>query len=301
MQHRLLEHHENKHEEGSFAGADGAKNNRHRDIGNMGHISDQHANAGGRLHQLVHGGFPTRFRAKLIERAALDLDPQTLLLTMILVVLLAAGGCLLILLQDRKQTAMLWMAVAAVLVCVAVIGRVALPFLVGVAFVNSALLISFGLIWTAFRSLRDRPPQPVVIILPAAIWLGLCFVPEFRANMDLRIGLGLLLLLIPIGLATHELWLKRQGSRIIRWPVLAVLGIQVVLMLQRAVRSLVWPDVAYAPFEAAPGFDVMMIDVMTIMLVLSFSMIAFVKDQSVSATEAAITAAAVVSLPNHRW
>jgi len=60
---------------------------------------------------------------------------------MILVVLLAAGGCLLILLQDRKQTAMLWMAVAAVLVCVAVIGRVALPFLVGVAFVNSALLI----------------------------------------------------------------------------------------------------------------------------------------------------------------
>ena len=211
----------------------------------------------------------------------MDLDPQTLLLAMLLVVLLAAGACFLIWLQDRKQTAMLWMASSAVLICVAVIGRATLPFLAGVASTNSMLLISFGLSWTAFRSLRDQPPRMGVVILPVVIWLGLCLVPEFMANLDLRVGLGLLLLLIPVGLTARELWLKGQGSRIIRWPVLTVLGIQVVLMLHRAVRSLVWPNVAYAPFEMAPGFEVMMLDLMTITLTFSFSVIAFVKDQSV--------------------
>ncbi len=211
----------------------------------------------------------------------LNLDPQTLLMAMVFVTLLTAGGSLLVWLQDRQQIEVFWIAASGVLMSLAMIGRATLPLLAGVAFTNFALLFSFGFFWTAFRYLRGFQPQSIVIITPILIWLGLYFIPEFRASLDLRVGLSLLLLLIPMSLTLHELWLTPQGSAVIRWPVLVILGLQLIIMLQRAVRSLVWPRISYASFEAVPGFDILIIDLTVIMLVGNFSMIALVKEKTV--------------------
>ena len=210
------------------------------------------------------------------------LDPQTLLLSMSLVVFLTAGVCFLIWLQDRKQVAMFLMASSALLNGAAMIGRIELPFLAAVAIPIPMLLISFSMIWTAFRSLRNRPPKIAVTIVLVVIWLGLCCVPAFRAKLDLRIGCALLLLLIPIGLALRELWLKPHGSSTIRGLVLTILGLQAVLMLRRAFCSLVWPHLTYASIETVPQFPLVFIDFMVITLVFSFAMITLVKDKSVN-------------------
>ncbi len=155
---------------------------------------------------------------------------------MLFVVLLTAGACLLTWLQDRRQPAMLWMAAACALGSGGIIGRAALPLLPAIALGNCAVLAALGLIWTACQSLRDRPPRPALVILPAVLWLGLFTIPGFREDSDLRIILACLLSLGPIGLAARELWLIDRHATVIRWSLLALLGLQ-----SGTSRSRAWP------------------------------------------------------------
>src|SRR5271168_5099048 len=101
----------------------------------------------------------------------MTLDPQTLLFAMLFVIALVGGACLPIWVQDREQTSILWLASAAALFCTGMISRVALPFVPAIALSNSLVLISNGFIWTACRSLRKELPRPILIGLPALIWL----------------------------------------------------------------------------------------------------------------------------------
>lgn len=188
---------------------------------------------------------------------------------------------MLVWLQDRKQTEVFWIAISDALIALAMLGRVTLPFLVAVVIVNIAISFSFGLVWTSFRSLRGRRPRADLILLPAMIWFGCYLIPVFRSDSNLRIGLSLLLLLIPVSLTARELWLMRDSSPIIRWPVFVVLVLQLLLMFQRSVRFLVWPGIAHLSFEAVPGFDMLMIDLIFIMSICNFSVIAMVKDKTV--------------------
>ncbi len=209
------------------------------------------------------------------------LDPPTLLLTMLLVVSMTGAGCWLVWLQDRRQEALLWMGLAVLFIALAMAGRAALAFMPGVIFATSGLLLGFGLIWTAFRALNNHPPEPAVIFLPILIWLGLCFSPAFRTHMALRISLGIFLSLIPLSLAMGELWRTRLNAQILRRAVLLVMAAEILLLLQRAVRSLIWPHVVSARFEAAPGFKVLMLDLMGFILILGASIIALAQDQTV--------------------
>ena len=193
---------------------------------------------------------------------------------------LIAGACFLIWVQDQKQTPILLMAGGATLTCMAVLSRVMMPFGVGIAFMNTAFLIGFGLIWTAYRSLREQPPLPAGIILPAVIWLGVCLVPAVREIPQLRLGIGVSLLLIPIGLTVHELWLNRSASPIIRGATLIWLSLQTIVMLQRAIHSLLLPHFAFGMIVAIPSFGMIMFDIMIIMLILSFSLITLMKERS---------------------
>jgi diguanylate cyclase (GGDEF)-like protein len=155
-----------------------------------------------------------------------------------------------------------------------------MPLGAGVAFMNTAFLIGLGLIWTAYRSLREKPSLSVGIILPAVIWLGLCLIPAVRELPQLRLGIGVPLLLIPISLTARELWLNRSASQIIRRATLLLLGLQVIVMLHRAIRSLLWPNLAFGIFVTVPSFGMIMFDIMMIILILSFSLMALLKDRS---------------------
>ncbi|HEY1857960.1 MAG TPA: GGDEF domain-containing protein [Acidocella sp.] len=200
---------------------------------------------------------------------------------MLFVVLLTAVACFLAWLQDRKQTVPMWMALAAVLLGLALVGRMLAAFLPGIILSPSLLLTSFGLIWTAGRCLRDLPPRPLAIFLPVIVWLTLCCFPWFRDEQNLRLGSGLLLLVLPFSLLARELWLKADAPPLMRWLLLAIVGFQIIYMLQAGVRALLfWPHVVYMPFQQIPGFSRMMLDIIAVMVVLSFGLMTIEKDQS---------------------
>ena len=202
-----------------------------------------------------------------------------LMLAMVFVTCLTAGGCLLTWLQDRRRRPVLCIGISSFLSGAAIVTRAALPFEIGVVVTDPMLLVSFSLIWAAFRTLRGGPPEPSVIVLLPLLWVGLCFSPVFRAHMELRIGLGLLLGLIPVSLAAQEIWGLRSASGFIRLPLLGVMGFQMALMAQRAARSLLRPQFIEAPMTQVPGFNVLMFDLLGLMTVVSFSVISLVRDE----------------------
>jgi hypothetical protein len=229
------------------------------------------------------------------------LDPLTLLFSVVLVVTLTTGAYLVTWLQDRRETAMLWMAASALLGSAGLIARVALPPLLAIAIGNCAILIALGLIWTACRRLRGHPPRLVLIILPPAIWLGLCGLPEFTADLNLRIVATCTLALGPIGLAIAEMWHLPRDEAVARWWVMAVLALQAVEMFGQAVASLIWPHHAQQEhFESATDFKLVMIDALSFILLLAFGMIALVKERLKRRYRDAARLDAITGLGN-RW
>jgi len=211
-----------------------------------------------------------------------------LMLAMVFVTCLTAGGCLLTWLQDRRRRPVLCIGISSFLSGAAIVTRAALPFEIGVVVTDPMLLVSFSLIWTAFRTLRGRPPEPSVLVLLPLLWVGLCFSPVFRAHMELRIGLGLMLGLIPVSLAAQEIWGLSRASAFIRVPLLAVMVFQMALMARRAVRSLIWPQFDAAPMAQVPGFNVLLFDLLGLMTILSFSIISLVRDEELRRAGAGI-------------
>jgi diguanylate cyclase (GGDEF)-like protein len=210
----------------------------------------------------------------------MTLDPQTLLFAMLLVIALVGGACLPIWVQDREQTSILWLASAAALFCIGMVSRVALPFVPAIALSNSLVLVSNGFIWTACRSLRKELPRPVVLGLPVLLWLCLCLIPGFRANVDLRIGLLGILALGQLGLGMREIWLLELGTTIIRLWVLTLLGIQAIVTLARSIPALLWPHVTYVPFAAIPGIVLTMVDAVAFTLLFGVGLITLNKELS---------------------
>ena len=208
------------------------------------------------------------------------LDPQTLLSAILFVVLWTGVISFLAWLQDRRQTVPMWMSLAALLLAAALFSRLFTPLVLGMLVSPALMLTSFGLIWTAGRCLRDLRPRRLVVFLPAIVWLTLCFFPWFRHNQNIRIGCGMFLLLLPISLLARELWLKADASPIMRWLLLALVAFQIIYMSQAGIRAfLFWPHV-YVPFQQLPGFSRMMLDVIAVMVVMSFGLMTMAKDQS---------------------
>jgi diguanylate cyclase (GGDEF)-like protein len=211
----------------------------------------------------------------------MDLNPQTVLSVMLFVGFLTGGASCLAWLQDRKQTVPMWMALAMMLLVLALVSRLLIPFLPGTILSPSLLLTSFGLIWTAGRRLRNLPPLPLVIFSPVIVWLTLCCFPWFRDDQNLHVGFGLFLLLLPISLLGRELWLRAEASPVMRWSLLTIIGLQIVYMFQAGVRAfLILPHGHEMPFQLLPGFAPMMLDLIAIMVVFSFGMMAIAKEQS---------------------
>jgi diguanylate cyclase (GGDEF)-like protein len=208
------------------------------------------------------------------------LDPKTLLLAMLLVVSLLGAACVPMWLQDRSQKVVLWMTAACMLFCLGMVGRVALPFLPAIALGNALVFFAYGMIWSGCRALRLRPPRRDLLGVPAAIWLGLCLIPAFRDNIDLRISISGLMIVAQILVTMRELWLMGPGARIIRAWLLLLFGFQALMTLWRALPLMFYAHTGNTSFNAMPGIVPTIIGALIFTIPLTFGLIALSKELS---------------------
>ncbi len=204
----------------------------------------------------------------------------TLLPNTLIVMLLAGLGWLPIWMQNPRRKTIALAILAAGIFCVALAGRVMLPFLPGIITGNGGILIAWGLIWTACRGFRGKRERVSLILAPALVWAGLCFMPWFQAAVSWRISIAGLLILVPLGLAAREIYLLRQGSLGIRVWTLAILGIQAVLVVGRSIWALSLPAAAAGSFWAIPDVQRMLLVCSGFALLLGPGLVALEKELS---------------------
>ena len=205
---------------------------------------------------------------------------HVLFLVMLSVTVLVALAWLPLWLQDRQHKAVFWSMIAALTFGCSMICRVTLPFLPAIAIANAGILIAHGLIWIACRSLRKRPPALGLIVTPAIIWLGLCLVRPFQADVNLRMFVFGLIAAFLNGLAMREVWLIKRGSPVVKGWLLGLLGIEVIVKLAWAIWALTQPVGKGMVFSTIPGFIPMLASITGFILLLGPALVALDKELS---------------------
>ena len=187
-------------------------------------------------------------------------------------VLLALGGTFVVLwLRERESPWLLWWGA---------------PFLAGsgaitlyvrtdwrtdpwsILFGNLALIMALGCLWMGIRLFQRQPAPWRWLTAIAALWVALCLVPPFMANVGARIAVVSLIYAAISALAARDLWLGR-GDALRSRPLLAGAFMSfAALLLARAAVS------GFAPFPWGAGpVDAFWLAVYT-WLVLSHAMLA---------------------------
>jgi diguanylate cyclase (GGDEF)-like protein len=119
----------------------------------------------------------------------MGLDGQTLFVT--LVVTSAFAGLLLlwVWLQNKPVRALEWWGLAYLLASLGMTlaafrGR--WPDRVTIDVANGLVFAGYGLMWTGARAFSARRPGLVLSLVPAAIWLIACQIPDFYASLSAR-------------------------------------------------------------------------------------------------------------------
>jgi len=228
------------------------------------------------------------------------LDPSTLLVTMLLVILLTSTSYVVVWLQDRRETALLWMTASALLGAMFFATRVLLPSMPAIILANPGVFGGIGCTWMACRVIRGQRALPWVLLIPGAIWLGLSCIPGFLAQTELRLAAANLIAAILFGLALRELWHIDEGNLVARWWVFGILAAQGLGCLMRGVAALLWPVPGQTDLELIQGFTLMALSAMGFMLLMSFGMIALVKERSDRRYKQAAVMDALTGLGNRR-
>lgn len=167
----------------------------------------------------------------------LQLDSFTILVAGCSLLVLMGALCILLWARDRTSSALLWWGVPFIL------GGAALVFymrpgwdtdFVSIAFGNAARMCALGCLWQGIRVFQNRPPALLTLATICAIWLALCFYPDFVSNMAARIAVVSLLNSLLCALAALELFRDRGEKLNSRWPSIVVFGSFSLLMFVRA-------------------------------------------------------------------
>jgi diguanylate cyclase (GGDEF)-like protein len=175
----------------------------------------------------------------------MHLDVQTL--SVVTVFITALLGALLVFagLQNRSIRAPMWWG-AAHIVNASGLGlsssHGAAPDFVTNDIANAMVLLGYGLTWSGARIFDGRKVHPWQVLLAPAIWLVLCRIPAFAANVDFKVVVVSTMLAVLALRAAEELWRGRDEPLMSRWPCVIVLLAYAAVLLARVPATLLSPN-----------------------------------------------------------
>jgi diguanylate cyclase (GGDEF)-like protein len=106
----------------------------------------------------------------------------------------------------------------------------------------AAMMGSFACCWQGARAFDLRPPLWGPVLLVPLLWLAICFLPDFVANISLRVILSSIFIAPLLAMAAIEFWRGRAERLPSRWPVIVVFSFFALFFAARI------PLVGVAPF-----------------------------------------------------
>jgi diguanylate cyclase (GGDEF)-like protein len=139
----------------------------------------------------------------------MGLDGQTLFVALVVTSAFAGVLLLWVWLQNKRVRALKWWGLAYLLASLGMMlaafrGR--WPDRLTIDAANGLVFVGYGLMWTGARAFSARRPGLIASLVPAAIWLIACQVPDFYASLSARaIFYSVLCVLVTVAIAREFL------------------------------------------------------------------------------------------------
>ncbi len=213
----------------------------------------------------------------------MHLDVQTL--SVVTVFVTALLGALLVFagLQNRSIRAPMWWG-AAYIVGASGLGlltsRGAAPDFVTIDIANALVLFSYALTWSGARVFDGRHVRPLLVLLAPAVWIGLCRLPAFAANVNLRIVVISTILALFALATAEELWRGRDEPLMSRWPLVVVLLAHAAVLLARVPAALLSPLFAADALLRGLSFALLAFGTLLFTVVMAFLQLNMTKERT---------------------
>ena len=152
--------------------------------------------------------------------------------------------------QDRRSNWLAWWIAPYLLGATSItlfIPRAEISDWISIGAANALLVAAFAMVWQGARAFGGSKASLLPVLAGAALWLGLCAVPGFFQQLQLRIVIASGLVSAMTLMAALELWRGRAEILPSRMAAVAVLVSFSVLMGLRI------PMVSYLPFPVGGG------------------------------------------------
>ena len=207
-------------------------------------------------------------------------EPLTAVLTIVAVILATGVNYLAIWSQNRRQTALLWMAAAPLLSGFSFIIRLLLPDEGGAIIANPGILTGVACVWIGCRTAAGRRAWRPALLIPGAVWLLLCCIPGFLTTPSAHFATSFLLVAALLGLALRELLMSDHPWTLARWFVSGLLLLQTTVCLGWGIAQVISTVFDLSIGQEAVDLPVSAFTILAFNLIMSFAFVAWIKEQS---------------------
>ncbi len=233
----------------------------------------------------------------------MQLDLQTL--SVVTVFVTALLGALLVFagLQNRAVRApMMWGAsyiVSALGLALLTTHQVA-PDWVSINLANALVLSGSALIWAGARMFDGHPVRPARVLAVPVLWLIVCAVPAFAADVNLRVVLVSALMAMFAAITAEEFWRGRSEPLLSRWPTVCALLAYAAALLARIPATLLSPILQGQSLMSGVSFALLAFGTLLFTVVLAFLLLNMTKERSELKHKIASLVDPLSGVPNRR-
>jgi diguanylate cyclase (GGDEF)-like protein len=234
----------------------------------------------------------------------MELHIPTLALVAVFVTVILGALLLLAWRRDQSTVALVWWGIGYLLGGGSfglLAARGVVPDVLSIEIANALVLVGYSFVFAGARAFNGRDTPVTVFVVAPLIWLTAMKVPTIAADINLRAIVVSSLQCSLVALTAYEFWRERAEPLLSRWPTIALLGTQFVMLNTRMIVVMTTPVLSHADFFRSSKFALMAFGTVLYTIALAFLLLSMTKERSELRHKIAALIDPLTGLANRRF